>query len=221
MVAVTILVVSIPEGLPLAISLAMSFSISKLRQESLIIRKLDSIENMGRIHHVCVGKGGTLTTGKMEVAKWVFNRTTTEAKNQGFRRFNINEVVKDSLIKQAVILNNTCRIQMTEDDAKYVVEGPSYEKCMLNFLFDNDYDVPHELTEREKNCELLTMIPFNPETKIMIVAYKIDDHDSIESEPTVRIIVKGAPEKVLVLCDMMIDENFNYSQLSDGYSHEA
>lgn len=165
---------------------------------------------MGRIHHVCVGKGSTLTTGDMQVAKWVFNRTTTNAKNQGFRHYDINEHVKNKLIKQAIVLNNTCRIKMDEDDAKYVVEGSSYEKCMLNFLFDNEYDVPQELISREKNCELLTMIPFNPQTKVMIVAYKIEDQDTIGDEATVKIVVKGAPECVLASCDMMIDENFNY-----------
>lgn len=141
MVAVTILIVSIPEGLPLAISLAMSFSIKKLRSENLIIRKLDSIENMGRIHHICVGKGGTLTSGNMEVVHWVFNEQAYAAKNQGFRHWNINDNVK-KIIYQSIVFNSTGRIKMDEDDAKYVVEGTSYEKCMLNFLFDNEYDVP-------------------------------------------------------------------------------
>ena len=140
MVAVTILVVSIPEGLPLAISLAMSFSISKLRKENLIIRKLESIENMGKIHHLCVGKGNTLTTGNMAVDKWVIHKTVYEGTKDNFRKCEVQHEIKE-LIKQGIVLNNTARIEMTEDDAKYVVQGQNYEKCMLNFLFDADYDV--------------------------------------------------------------------------------
>ena len=46
---------------------------------------------------------------------------------------------------------------------------------MLNYLFRHEIDVPQELINRERDCELLTMIPFNPETKYMVVAYRVED----------------------------------------------
>lgn len=108
---------------------------------------------------------------------------------------NIMEDVKE-LIKESIVLNNTARIEMTEDDARYVVEGQNFEKCLLNFLFDNNYDVQHELIEKETNFQLLTLIPFSPETKIMITAHK----KIVNGQAFVRIVVKGAPEYVLQSC---------------------
>lgn len=148
---------------------------------------------MGRIHHLCVGKQNTLTNGNLKVEKWVFNQSTHENHNNNFQRMNINEDAKE-LIKESIVLNNTARIEMTEDDARYVVEGQNFEKCMLNFLFDNDYDVQHELIEKETNFQLLTLIPFSPETKTMITAHKKIVRGQ---DPFVRVVVKGAPEYVL------------------------
>ena len=63
---------------------------------------------------------------------------------------------------------------------------------------------------------MLTMIPFNPESKLMIVAYKTDEIDA-NSEPIVKIFVKGAPEKVLECCSLSVDASYRYENLDDGY----
>jgi len=69
-IAVVILVVSIPEGLPLAVSIAMALSINSLKKDKILIKNLESIQTCATLHEVCVGKTGTLTDGKMSVRKF-------------------------------------------------------------------------------------------------------------------------------------------------------
>lgn len=65
--AVVILIVSIPEGLPLAIKIAMALSVDRLKDEGILIKNLESIQTCATLHEVCVGKTGTLTKGELHV----------------------------------------------------------------------------------------------------------------------------------------------------------
>lgn len=67
-IAVVLLIVAIPEGLPLAVSIAMALSISRLKQDEILVKNLESIQSAAMLHHLCVGKTGTITKGKMSVA---------------------------------------------------------------------------------------------------------------------------------------------------------
>lgn len=69
-VAVVIMIVAIPEGLPLSIQLAMSFSVSKLKKENILIKNMNAIQKMAMCHEVCISKTGCLTTGEMFVDKY-------------------------------------------------------------------------------------------------------------------------------------------------------
>lgn len=65
--AIVLLIVSIPEGLPLVISIAMALSISNLKDDNILIKNLESIQTSALIHELCVSKTGTLTKGVLEV----------------------------------------------------------------------------------------------------------------------------------------------------------
>jgi P-type E1-E2 ATPase len=69
-VAVVIMIVAIPEGLHLSIQLAMSFSVSKLKKENILIKNMNAIQKMAMCHEVCISKTGCLTTGEMFVDKY-------------------------------------------------------------------------------------------------------------------------------------------------------
>jgi P-type E1-E2 ATPase len=69
-VAVVILIVSIPEGLPLAVSIAMALSINSLKEDEILIKNLESVQTCAMLHDVCVGKTGTLTKAKLRVASY-------------------------------------------------------------------------------------------------------------------------------------------------------
>lgn len=68
-IAVCILIVAIPEGMPLAVSLAMALSIDRLKHDSILIKNLQAIQICATLHDVCIGKTGTLTEREMNVAK--------------------------------------------------------------------------------------------------------------------------------------------------------
>ena len=69
-IAVVIMVVAIPEGLPLAISIAMALSIKSLKKDEILIKNLESIQTCATLHEICVSKTGTLTKGKLEVISY-------------------------------------------------------------------------------------------------------------------------------------------------------
>ena len=64
-----LLIVCIPEGMPLVISMAMAFSVDQLKKENMLIKSLDALETSGQLIDVLTGKTATLTTGDMEVAR--------------------------------------------------------------------------------------------------------------------------------------------------------
>jgi len=68
--AVVLMMVAIPEGLPLAISIAMALSINKLKNDNILIKNVESIQTCAMLHDVCCGKTGTVTTSEMHVAKF-------------------------------------------------------------------------------------------------------------------------------------------------------
>jgi len=70
--AVVILIVAIPEGLPLAVSIAMALSINALKKDEILIKNLESIQVCATVHDICIGKTGTLTQGKLTVSKYQF-----------------------------------------------------------------------------------------------------------------------------------------------------
>lgn len=69
--SVAIVIVSVPEGLPLAISIAMAFSIDKMKEQQLLIKKMAAIENLAYTNIICTGKTGTLTDGDMKVKEFM------------------------------------------------------------------------------------------------------------------------------------------------------
>jgi len=69
-IAVVIVIVSIPEGLPLAVSIAMALSINSLKKDEILIKNIDSVQTCAMLHDVCVGKTGTLTRAKISVKSY-------------------------------------------------------------------------------------------------------------------------------------------------------
>lgn len=68
--AVAIVIVSVPEGLPLAVSLAMAFSVDYMKKDNLLVKKMASIESLGYVKEICTGKTGTLTQNNQRVKKF-------------------------------------------------------------------------------------------------------------------------------------------------------
>jgi Ca2+-transporting ATPase len=69
-VAVVLLMVAVPEGLPLAVSIAMALSITSLKDDEILIKNIDAVQSCAMFNDLCVGKTGTLTSGKLTVRRF-------------------------------------------------------------------------------------------------------------------------------------------------------
>jgi P-type Ca2+ transporter type 2C len=130
--ALLIIVVAVPEGLPLSIGISLAYSTKQMKAHNILVKRLESMEVMGTVQEIVTGKTGTLTCQDMKVAEWyamgkcVKNvlKNTMCAYNSGFPE-RWQEIVKD-----AIIFNTDARIEMGEE-ATYIPVGQGTEVCML------------------------------------------------------------------------------------------
>jgi P-type E1-E2 ATPase len=90
-IAICILIVSIPEGLPLAVSVAMALSISKMKSDNILIKNVEAVQKCAILHDICVSKTGTLTEGELHVTSYQLVKDRTVHDNDAMkepRKFN-------------------------------------------------------------------------------------------------------------------------------------
>ena len=198
--ALALLIVCIPEGMPLVISMAMAFSVDQLKGENLLIKNLDALETSGQVVDILTGKTATLTTGDMEVSRIHICDQTFAADGV---QANL-QVLQE--LERCVILNCDAHMQMNGQN-DYVPVGSPVEVGLLNMLISRNIPVQDKLMERERELpgetgyKLLTKIPFSSERKRMVTAYRLNDRPD-----TVRIVVKGAPEYVVPMCSNKLND---------------
>jgi len=211
-VGVALLMVCIPEGMPLAISMAGAFSVDYLKSEQLLIKNLEALESAGQLIDIMTGKTATLTTGDMRV-----NYLHCLGGDHEVRQPQINSQVLD-ILQNCLILNSDARMQMIHN--KYEPAGSPVEVGLMKMLIEHDLPVQERLIDRERFFELKTMIPFSSERKRMTVAYGLpadwnstsrSAEDMLRAQQNqfntefVRVVVKGAPENVIPLCTSELD----------------
>lgn len=169
MIAVTLIVVSVPEGLPMAVTLSLAYSMRRMLKTQNLVRKLHACETMGATTVICTDKTGTLTQNKMQVKEMkVYGDISSETFNEG------------------IAVNSTAQLE-TSGDRQTVLGNPT-EGALLLWLANQDLDYR---TLREY-AEIVSEIPFTTERKYM--ATEVISHDGKR-----RIYVKGAPEIVFGL----------------------
>jgi len=124
--ALCIMIVAIPEGLPLAVSIAMALSINKLKQDQILIKNVDSIQTAAMVHDICVGKTGTMTTGKMNVTKYQFCDQIVAYDNDYPDKFStaldLQQEIK-TLIKESISGNSDVRLEPNDCTISYEPQG--------------------------------------------------------------------------------------------------
>ena len=174
MIAVTLIVVAVPEGLPMSVTVSLALSMRRMLKENNLVRKLHACETMGAATVICTDKTGTLTQNKMTVLE--------------------NEVFggeyETELLKQNIAINSTAEV-FTEADGKLVTIGNPTEVALLKWLKKTGADY----SEYRDSAAVISQIPFSTETKNMQTVAKVSD-----SSVPVRF-VKGAPEILLDMCD--------------------
>lgn len=170
-IAICILIVAIPEGLPLAVSVAMALSIQKMKKDKIHIKNVESVQKCASLHDICVSKTGTITEGEMHVGAYQLVSQNMVHENDAlengayFNQFlEINIDLKD-LIKEAITMNTDVRIEIGEDPIdkkfKYLAKGQPVEVGMIDFLMENGEDVQNLFIKRNVNWIKLIQFPFD------------------------------------------------------------
>ena len=218
-VAVTIIVVAVPEGLPLAVTLALAFATTRMLKDNNLVRLLRACETMGNATTVCSDKTGTLTQNKMTVVAG----TLGTASRFGDKDSSVNEVAAKNhkldekeehgddvssiefsktldietktLLKDSIVLNSTAF--EGEENGQTVFIGSKTETALLTFAQTNLGLGP--VAEERANANVVQMIPFDSGRKCMAVTVKL-------ANGKYRMLVKGASEILIAKCTRIIQD---------------
>ncbi len=180
MIAVTLIVVSVPEGLPMSVTLSLALSMNRMLKTNNLVRKMHACETMGATTVICTDKTGTLTQNQMQIYQ-------TNFFNLADQKLANDEVSR--LIKEGIAVNSTAFLDLSEEKPKTM--GNPTEAALLLWLNGNKEDY-QSLREEAKVIEQLT---FSTERKYMATLVK-----SPQLGRNV-LYVKGAPEIVLQNCN--------------------
>lgn len=139
-VGVTIIVVAIPEGLPLAVTISLAYSVSKMQKGNCLVRKIDSAETMGGADEIVTDKTGTLTTNVMTV-RGFYTMDQTFIEEQKFDNLKLNHLDNRALISDGVLYNCSAYVQINKDSKKEEVIGNPSESGVLRFFIDHSVNV--------------------------------------------------------------------------------
>ena len=224
-IAITVIVVAIPEGLPLAVTISLSFASKKMQKENNLVRTLSSAETMGGATHICSDKTGTLTMNKM---------TTMALMAQNEVRY-MGQIVCDKLAKESeaatkengvwdmlvegFFWNSTARIEVNQDAKTraaepFVLEGNVTEQGIIKFfmnVMDGQacIDNRNRLTE-DNTCALISFSSSRKRASI-VVRYPAKAGQADE----VRIYTKGAPDMLFDFTTNVFNSDGSISSFDD------
>ncbi len=197
-ISVSLIIAAVPEGLPLAVTISLAFSVMQMKKENNLVRQLSASETMGGAHEICTDKTGTLTLNKMTVKQVYVNNDIVDAEPNSLE--TIGKETADILI-ETVLFNCSARIEINNDpeiNAKYVTKGNCTERGLLHYFMDCNTPVFDLIKNKDGN--VLVVIPFNSGRKRATTGVQ---HPTIED--TVRVFCKGAPEIVIKHCSKILN----------------
>lgn len=174
MIAVTVIVVAVPEGLPMSVTLSLAMSMKRMLANNNLVRKMHACETMGAASVICTDKTGTLTQNQMRVSETDFDYAPDS---------NVKEI-----IYEGIAVNSTAHLDEGPNGVK--VLGNPTEGALLLWLAENDVD--YSLLRR--NATVVEQLTFSTERKYMA---------TVVESPLLKhrvIYVKGAPEYVMNFC---------------------
>ncbi|EEC66952.1 hypothetical protein OsI_33593 [Oryza sativa Indica Group] len=186
--AVTIIVVAIPEGLPLAVTLTLAFSMKRMVRENALVRRLSACETMGSVTAICTDKTGTLTLNQMKVTEfWVgADRPRSAAAVNG-------GVVR--LLCQGAGLNTTGSVYKPDNVSPPEITGSPTEKALLSWAVE---ELAMDADALKRKCKVVRVEAFNSDKKRSGVMLR----DAATGAVTAHW--KGAAEMVLARCTVYV-----------------
>ena len=179
--SVTIIVVAVPEGLPMMITLVLSSNMKKMLKSNVMVRKMTGIETAGSLNILFTDKTGTLTKGKMEMLYFMGNDFKKYHKESELKKYSKYY----SVVKKSIIYNNGSTYT---SDKKNVIGGNITDRAILKFIEDDKFS----------NIKIIDTVPFDSKNKYSLSI--IDDRGKV-------VLIKGAPEKILSSCTYYYDNN--------------
>ncbi len=206
---VTILVVAIPEGLPLAVTISLAYSVKQMLEENNLVRHLSAAETMGTATVICTDKTGTLTQNVMTVQNMWF-----DGELMGIGALHAFQTLRSPsklMLAQAIVLNATAKI-FTDSEGSVQKSGNKTELALLGLLDEWEHDDTVRLSEDCKRLEtdayratVVEQQPFTSESKRMssVVEY---EYKGVEHghPPRRRMYVKGAAEFIIEQCSKVM-----------------
>ncbi|MDO4735777.1 MAG: cation-translocating P-type ATPase, partial [Bacteroidia bacterium] len=179
MIAVTLIVVAVPEGLPMAVTLSLAYSMRRMLKTNNLVRKMHACETMGATTVICTDKTGTLTQNQMKIYKTNFYSLTDQ-------KLSDDEI--SILVKEGIAVNSTASLDLSDTNKAKVLGNPT-EGALLLWLRENGLNYQ----TLKENASLIQELPFSTERKYMATV--------VNSSLGKKVLyVKGAPEIILSLC---------------------
>lgn len=186
--AITIIVVAVPEGLPMAVTMALAFATTQMLKDNNLVRVLAACETMGNATTICTDKTGTLTQNRMKVAKGFLGNTELAGEdNVDAWAQEVDRRVVD-LIVEGVSVNSTA-FEETDEHGQTEFLGSTTERALLVFAkqLGGDY------VRQRRDAEVVKVYPFSSRTKTMTTVLA-------KRKNCYCVHVKGASEIVLRSC---------------------
>lgn len=182
MVAVALVAVTVPEGLPMAVTLSLAYSMRAMLKTNNLVRKMHACETMGATTVICTDKTGTLTQNKMQVYETKFFNLQPDQALAGDEASN--------LVVEGISVNSTALLDLSDANNPKALGNPT-EGALLLWLHKHNID----FEKVKENAERVDEIPFSTERKYMASLVKSQYLNGKKV-----LYLKGAPEIVLALC---------------------
>lgn len=176
MLAVIIIVMAVPEGLPLMIAIVSAQNMGKMLADQVLVRKVTGIETAGSLNLLLSDKTGTITKGQLETVVFLDGMGTSYASSSEMG------TTLSSLLALSVNYNTSAVVSYTEDGTRIALGGNATERAMLAFS-EGGESVP---------ATILFQVPFNSTNKYSLAQVSV--------EQKTMTLLKGAPEKILSQC---------------------
>ena len=189
MICVTLIVVAVPEGLPMAVTLSLAYSMRRMLKTNNLVRKMHACETMGATTVICTDKTGTLTQNQMRVSEMAIDRETEEHK---------------ALAREAIAVNSTASLDFSDDHHPTALGNPT-EGALLLWLNDQGYDYRQLRTE----AEVIDELPFSTEHKCMGTLVR-----SAQLPGKTILYIKGATDIIRNYCSSIMG-NRSWDEISN------
>ncbi len=187
LLAISLAVAVVPEGLPAVLTITLSIGVKEMAQKKAIIRKLSAIEALGSVTLIATDKTGTLTTNKMQVKEiYVDGKIYEEKTPPSLTNHPFSSLLLDG------ILNSTATLVYIHDHGRFDVLGDPTEGALL--FLGQKLGLMAEMVRKE--WQIVHEIPFDPVTKMMTT--------TVKKGAEIVTYTKGAPESVLEASDKIL-----------------